>query len=54
MATQLEPIVVTAEEENKIKGTVFSLSANSKDLGKKYFAFSKFDIESFNILGRLK
>ncbi len=39
MATQLEPIVVTAEEENKIKRTVFSLSANSKDLGKNTLLF---------------
>ena len=36
------------------KKEVYHIGASIKDLGKKWFAFSKFDIESFNILGRLK
>jgi hypothetical protein len=33
---------------------VFHLGASLKDLGKKWFAFSKFDKEAFNLLERLK
>ncbi len=36
------------------KKDVYHLGASLKDLGKKWFAFSKFDIESFDILKRLK
>ena len=36
------------------KKEVYHLGASLKDLGKKWFAFSKFDIESFDILRRLK
>lgn len=33
--------------------TVYHFGASLKDLGKKWFAFSKFDKEALNILGRL-
>ena len=33
---------------------VYHIGASLKDLGKKWFAFSKFELESFNILERLK
>ena len=36
------------------KKEIYHLGASLKDLGKKWFAFSKFDIESFDILERLK
>ena len=36
------------------KKEVYHLGASLKDLGKKWFAFSKLDIESFDILRRLK
>lgn len=36
------------------KKEIYHLGASLKDLGKKWFAFSKFDIESFDILKRLK
>ena len=32
---------------------VYHIGASLKDLGKKWFAFSKFNIDSFNILERL-
>ena len=35
------------------KNEVYHLGASIKDLGKKWFAFSKFDIKSFDILKRL-
>jgi hypothetical protein len=35
------------------KKEIYHLGASLKDLGKKWFAFSKFDIESFDILKRL-
>jgi hypothetical protein len=33
---------------------VYHFGASLKDLGKKWFAVSKMDIESFEILGKLK
>ncbi|CAM3857399.1 virulence RhuM family protein [Arcobacter cloacae] len=36
------------------KKEIYHLGASFKDLGKKWFAFSKFDIQSFDILERLK
>jgi hypothetical protein len=33
---------------------VYHIGASLKDLGKKWFAFSKFDKEAFTLLGRLK
>ena len=36
------------------KQELFHLGASLKDLGKKWFAFSKFDIENLNILEKLK
>jgi len=33
---------------------VYHIGASLKDLGKKWFAFSKFDLDSVDILGRLK
>ena len=36
------------------KKEIYHLGASLKDLGKKWFAFSKFEIESFDILKRLK
>jgi hypothetical protein len=33
---------------------IYHLGASLKDLGKKWFAFSKFEIESFDILEKLK
>jgi hypothetical protein len=33
---------------------VYHIGASLKDLGKKWFAFSKFDIEALNIMGKLK
>lgn len=36
------------------KKEIYHIGASLKDLGKKWFAFSKFDIESFDILKRLK
>lgn len=36
------------------KKEVYHLGASIKDLGKKWFAFSKFNIQSFDILERLK
>jgi hypothetical protein len=33
---------------------IYHIGASLKDLGKKWFAFSKLDIESFGILGRLE
>ena len=36
------------------KKEIYHLGASLKDLGKKWFAFSKFDIQSFDILERLK
>jgi len=36
------------------KKEVYHIGASLKDLGKKWFAFSKFDIESLEILERLK
>ena len=35
------------------KKEVYHIGASLKDLGKKWFAFSKFEIESFDILNRL-
>ena len=35
------------------KKEVYHLGASLKDLGKKWFAFSKFEIESFDILKRV-
>lgn len=32
---------------------VYHIGASLKDLGKKWFAFSKFDIEVFSLLGKL-
>jgi hypothetical protein len=37
-------------DENEI----YHIGASLKDLGKKWFAFSKMDSESLSILGRLK
>lgn len=36
------------------KKEVFHIGASLKDLGKKWFGFSKFEIETLDILGRLK
>ena len=36
------------------KKEIYHIGASLKDLGKKWFAFSKFDIQSFDILERLK
>ena len=36
------------------KKKIYHLGASLKDLGKKWFAFSKFDIQSFDILERVK
>ncbi len=36
------------------KKEVFHIGASLKDLGKKWFGFSKFEIGTFDILGRLK
>jgi hypothetical protein len=36
------------------KKEIYHLGASLKDLGKKWFAFSKFDIQSLEILERLK
>jgi len=36
------------------KKEIYHLGASLKDLGKKWFGFSKFEIESFDILKRLK
>jgi len=36
------------------KKEIYHIGASLKDLGKKWFAFSKFEIESFDILKRLK
>ncbi|WP_328590221.1 ORF6N domain-containing protein [Arcobacter cloacae] len=36
------------------KKEIYHLGASLKDLGKKWFAFSKFDIQSFDILEKLK
>jgi hypothetical protein len=33
--------------------SIYHIGASLKDLGKKWFAFSKLDIESFGVLGRL-
>lgn len=33
---------------------IYHMGASLKDLGKKWFAFSRFEIDSFNILQRLK
>ena len=33
---------------------IYHIGASLKDLGKKWFAFSKLDIESFGVLGRLE
>ena len=33
---------------------VYHIGASLKDLGKKWFAFSRFDVESFDVLGRLE
>ena len=33
---------------------IYHMGASLKDLGKKWFAFSKMDVESFDILGRLE
>lgn len=37
-----------------IDDVVYHIGASLKDLGKKWFAFSKFDIDSFGILEKLK
>jgi len=34
--------------------TVYHIGASLKDLGKKWFAFSRFNIDAFGLLGRLK
>ncbi len=36
------------------KTEIYHIGASLKDLGKKWFAFSKFEISAFEILGRLK
>ncbi len=36
------------------KKEVYHIGASLKDLGKKWFAFSKMDIDSFEIIGKLK
>jgi hypothetical protein len=36
------------------KKEVFHIGASLKDLGKKWFGFSKFEIGTLDILGRLK
>ena len=36
------------------KKEIYHIGASLKDLGKKWFAFSKFEIESFDILKRLQ
>ena len=33
---------------------IYHIGASLKDLGKKWFAFSKFDINAFEILNKLK
>ena len=33
---------------------IYHIGASLKDLGKKWFAFSKFEMEALEILGRLK
>ena len=33
---------------------IYHLGASLKDLGKKWFVFSKFDINAFEILSKLK
>jgi hypothetical protein len=33
---------------------IYHIGASLKDLGKKWFAFSKLDIESFGVFGRLE
>ena len=39
---------------NKDKKEIYHLGASLKDLGKKWFAFSKFEIENLKILDYLK
>ena len=45
-------------DDNNIKDKIYTIINQQvmldRDLGKKWFAFSKFEIESFNILERLK
>jgi len=36
------------------KTEIYQIGASLKDLGKKWFAFSKFDIDTFEIISRLK
>ncbi len=36
------------------KKEIYHLGASLKDLGKKWFAFSKFDVEAINLLGKLR
>ena len=36
------------------KKEIYHIGASLKDLGKKWFAFSKFEIEALEVLGRLK
>ncbi len=36
------------------KSDIYHIGASLKDLGKKWFAFSKFNISSFNLLENLK
>ncbi|MDD2698022.1 MAG: hypothetical protein PHF17_04375 [Arcobacteraceae bacterium] len=36
------------------KTEIYHIGASLKDLGKKWFAFSKFEISAFEILGRMR
>ena len=36
------------------KKDIYHLGASLKDLGKKWFAFSKFEMNTFEVLARLK
>jgi hypothetical protein len=36
------------------KKEIYHIGASLKDLGKKWFAFSKFEMEALEILGKLK
>jgi len=40
--------------EVKRDNEIYHMGASLKDLGKKWFAFSKFDMGAFEMLGRLK
>ncbi len=51
---EIEPDILVDDEDGEIVETTTKFEFNLKYLGKKWFAVSKMDIDSFELIGRVK